>query len=213
VIVANLRAVPVRCLVARSGVVDRDPGRRFQPGAQHLARFVEETPLASNQQPHDLPLGNLDTDGLEQCHQPGHGDLALVILRQDEPAQLRPEVAVDPSRQRRHDPTTIGGHPALAAEPNGDRPQHQILDKETLIALKARSRRHCDAQHPVLDHDTRDPLAAATPALATTGRRLRLARLLHTARLDRRRALEPLQPRDLGTLFGNHLPQRRNLTQ
>src|SRR5205814_9456450 len=62
-----------------------------------------------------------------------------------------------------------------------------------------------------------DPLAAATPALATTAWRLRLARLLHTARLDRRldrrRTLEPLQASDLGALLGSHLLQRRDLAQ
>ena len=35
VVVADLGTVAVHRLVARAGVIDRDPGRRLQPGAQH----------------------------------------------------------------------------------------------------------------------------------------------------------------------------------
>ena len=65
-VVADLRAEAVRRLVARAGVVDRDPGRRLKAGAQHVARLVEEAVLAADQQPHDLPLGDLDADGVQQ---------------------------------------------------------------------------------------------------------------------------------------------------
>jgi len=122
-------------LWARAGVIDRDPGRRLQPGAQHIARLVDEAVLAADQQAHDLTLGDLDTDRREQRDQPGHGDLTLVILRQHEPAQLRPEMAVDPGRQRHHHRAAVGSQPALAAEPDGDRPQHHILDQEILVAF------------------------------------------------------------------------------
>ena len=137
--------------MARAGVVDRDPGRRCQAGAQHVTRLADEAVLAADQQSHDLSLGDLDADRREQGDQPWDGDLTLVILCQHEAAQLRPEMAVDPGRQRRHHRAAIGGHPALAAEPDGDRPQHHILDQEILVAFETGARRHCGAQHPVLN--------------------------------------------------------------
>src|ERR1019366_10619982 len=70
--------------------------------------------------------------------------------------------------------------------------------------LEARARRNFGRQHPILDRNAAQLHAATATALACAGRRLRLARLLHAAGLDRRPALQALQPRDL-------LAQRRIL--
>ena len=134
-----------------------------------------------------------------------------MILRQHEAAQLGSEMAVDARRQRRQDRASIGGDPALAPEADGDRLQHQILDEEALVALEARTDRCLGAQHPILDRHS--PALAATAPPLSAGRWLGLARLLHPARLDRRRTLQPLQPRNLGALFRHHLLQSRNLAQ
>ena len=135
-----------------------------------------------------------------------------MVLRQHEATQLRSEMAVDPRRQRRHDRPALGRDPALAPEADGDRLQHQILDQVALVTLEARTGRCLGAQHPILDRNP-PALTTATPALAPAGRRLGLARLLHPARLDRRRTLQPLQPGDLPTLLRHHLLQRRHLAQ
>ena len=110
-----------------------------QAGPQHVARLVEEGVLALVQQPDDLALGDRDADGPELRHQARHGDLALVVLEQHEAAQLRPEVADDPGRHRRDDGPPVRGQPALAAEADDVRAQHEILDQEVLVALEARA--------------------------------------------------------------------------
>jgi hypothetical protein len=48
--VADLGAEAVVGLVARPGIVHRDPGAAREPGAQRFARFVAETVLALDQQ-------------------------------------------------------------------------------------------------------------------------------------------------------------------
>ena len=48
--VANLGAKAVVGLVARPGIVHRDPGAAREPDAQRFARFVAETVLALDQQ-------------------------------------------------------------------------------------------------------------------------------------------------------------------
>src|ERR1700747_1783844 len=49
--------VGVSSLVARPGIVDCDPGGAGEPGAQHIARLVEEAILVGDQQAHELSLG------------------------------------------------------------------------------------------------------------------------------------------------------------
>src|SRR5229473_3310661 len=88
-VVANMRAEPVRRLVARPGVVDRDPGGTGQTRAQYLARLAEETPLAADQQPHYLPLGDFDADRFQERHEPRHGHLALMRSRRNRMATGR----------------------------------------------------------------------------------------------------------------------------
>src|SRR3954447_1731658 len=75
VIVADLRAGAVRGLVAGPGVVDRDPGRLRQSGAQHVASLIEKMLLSMDQQAHDLPRGDRQANGPQLRHQARHGDL------------------------------------------------------------------------------------------------------------------------------------------
>jgi hypothetical protein len=55
----------------RTRVIDRYPRRRLQPGAQHLARFVEKALLLLSQQPLDLSLGDRHADRVQQRRQTG----------------------------------------------------------------------------------------------------------------------------------------------
>jgi hypothetical protein len=54
--------------VAGSGVIDRDPSGLRQPGAQHIASLIKEALLAVDQQAHDLPGGDGQTDGPQLRH-------------------------------------------------------------------------------------------------------------------------------------------------
>ena len=72
-VVADLRAEAIRALVASTGIVHRDPGGARQPGAQHIAGLVAKAVLASDQQTHELPLGDDDADRpqlLDQTRRP-----------------------------------------------------------------------------------------------------------------------------------------------
>ena len=52
--VAYLRAEAVHSLVARAGIIDRDPFGAGETGTQHIACLVEKVFLAGNQQANDL---------------------------------------------------------------------------------------------------------------------------------------------------------------
>jgi hypothetical protein len=187
VVVADLRAAAILCPVPRPSVVDRDPARVLQSGPQHVLALVEERLLISDQQAHDLPLGNGDPQPPQLRDQPRHGGLPLVVLGQHIAPRLRPEVAIDPARQGRHDQPSLRRQPTLAAVAHRLGPQHEILDQEVLVAAELRAGRHRRVQHPLLDSHPRLHLAAATTLGAA--RRLRLGCLLHPTRLDRWPAL------------------------
>ena len=197
VLVADLGADAVRAGVASAGIVDRDPGRRLQPRPQHVAGFGDEAILAGDQQPHHLALGDVDADGAQLRHQPRHRHLALVVLRQHEASQFRPEMAHRAHRQRRDDALPIRRQPAFPPQPKNMRPQHQVLHHEALVALEARARRNRGRDHPVLVDGPPRRLVAA--AAARSGCRVgwRLVARLHPARPDVRPALQTLQPGDL----------------
>src|SRR5215217_9059094 len=86
VVVADLRASAVRSLVAGPGVVDRDPGRLRQSGAQHVASLIEKMLLSMDQQAHDLPRGDRQADSPQLHYQMRHGDLPLMVLGQHKAA-------------------------------------------------------------------------------------------------------------------------------
>src|SRR3954468_22429779 len=58
-----------------------------------------------------------------------------MILGQHKAAQLRPEAAIHPARQRRHDQLPIRGQPALPAIADAAGPQDQVLNDEICVAL------------------------------------------------------------------------------
>ena len=74
--VADLGAEPVLGLVARPGVVDRDPRRVGQAGSHHGAGLVQEALLAGDQQANDLPLGDDDAEPSQQRDQSRRRDLS-----------------------------------------------------------------------------------------------------------------------------------------
>ncbi len=203
--VADLRAGAVRAPVPRAGVVHRDPARRLQPGAQHVAGLGDEAVLAGDQQPHQLALGDVDANAAQQRQQPRHRDLALMVLRQHEAAQFRPEMAGHPRRQCRGDPLPVRRHPAFAPQPQHMRAQHQVLHHEVLVALEARAGRDRDLDHTVLMDGTPRRLVAATAARPGWCGGRPLGSLLHAARLDLGTALEAFQTGDL-TIPRRHLP-------
>jgi hypothetical protein len=122
-------------------------------------------------------------------------------------------MTVGPGRQRRHDRATIRRQPTLTPEADGDRTHNQVLDQICLVPFEPRSRRHFRRYYPILDHLPTQFLAAAATPFDPARPRLRRACLFHARRLDRWRALQALQTRNLDTLLGNQLLQRRNLVQ
>ncbi len=68
-VVADLGAHPVHPLVAGAGVVDRDPPRRLQSGAQHTTQLAQEPRLEVGQRPPNLTLKDSDTEVVERRHQ------------------------------------------------------------------------------------------------------------------------------------------------
>src|SRR5215203_3051869 len=131
-----------------------------------------------------------------------------MVLGQHEAPELRPEMAVNPVRQGRHDQLPLRRQPALAAVADRLGPQHEVLDQEVLVAPEPRAGRHASRDNPVLDRDPWHHLAAAATTMRAA-RRLRLARLLHAARLDPRARLQTLEAGDLLALR-RHRPLKIN---
>src|SRR3954471_107479 len=111
-----------------------------------------------------------------------------MILGQHKAAQFRPDVAIHPARQRRHDQLPVRRQPALPAIADATGPQDQVLNDEICVALKPRAGWHRGLDDLVFDgHARRHRTAAALAKM----RRLRLAGLLHSARFERCRPLSP----------------------
>jgi hypothetical protein len=85
----------------------------------------------------DLALGDHDADRPQLGYQARHGDLTLMILQQHEAAQLRPKVTSNFGRHWCEDGLPVGRQPAFPADTHDMRAQHQILDDEVLVALRA----------------------------------------------------------------------------
>ena len=85
-IVADLRGDAVAIPVPGAGVVDADPRRGLQPGAQHRLALVGETLLALIQEPQHLALGDIHPEVAQQARQALRRALALVIEGQQESA-------------------------------------------------------------------------------------------------------------------------------
>jgi hypothetical protein len=136
VIVAELGAIAVLVPVASAGIVHTDPRCRFQPGPQHGAGLLNEGAGVRVQQTDDLALGDHDADRPQLGYQARHGDLALMVLQQNEAAQLRPKVTGNFGRHWRENRLPIGRQPALPADAHDMRAQHQILDDKVLVALE-----------------------------------------------------------------------------
>ena len=64
--VADLGAEAVRGLVTSAGVIDRNPARMRQTGAQYITGLVEEAVMIGDQQAHELAFGDDDAKRLQQ---------------------------------------------------------------------------------------------------------------------------------------------------
>jgi hypothetical protein len=122
-VVAELRGHAVPGAVSGTGVVDRDPAGRRQPGAEHRLGLGDERVVAVVQQAQHLALRDHQPEFAQEPRQALGGDLALMVLEQHEAPQPRPEVAGDPGRQRRDQRAPVGRLPALA--PVADHPGRQ----------------------------------------------------------------------------------------
>src|SRR5215207_4116221 len=92
-IIADLGADLVCAPVTGASVIHADPGRTGQAGAQHGAGLINKPVLPSDQEAHELALGDPQAETGELFEQPRDGDLALVVLCQHEAAQAQPEMA------------------------------------------------------------------------------------------------------------------------
>ena len=188
---------------------------RLQPGAQHVAASSRKRSWPSISSRTTWRLEIADADRPQLRHQPRHGDLALMVLGQHEAAQLRPEVADDAGRQRRHDGRAVRRQPALAAIADRRRPEHQVLDHEVLVALEARAGRHRGLDAPGPRPPPAAALLAAPAALAAAGsaRFGSLAFSMPLGLLGLTAGPTALQPGDLLALRRHRLLQRRHLAQ
>src|ERR1700691_4082642 len=168
--VADLGAEAVLGLVARPGVVHRDPGAAREPGTQHVARFVAETVLPLDQQADHLALGNIDAERAQQPHRARDRGLSLMMERQHEAAELRPEMALKALRQRRRYHLAVRSLPALAAEFNDVWTHHEVLHHEAGVAFEARACRRCGHLDLafLIDRQLRARAAASAPLLPCT---------------------------------------------
>ena len=193
--VADVRAGAVHALVAGAGVIDRDPRRALEPALKHTGRLGQEVLLAGDEKTHDLALGDRHPEAAQMRDDPRYRHLARVILSEHEAPELGAEVADRPRGQSRHHRPTIRGDPAFTAVADHVRTQDQLLDHVGLVSLEPRAGGNGRLEHPLLvDHK---PVDLATPAARLAFRARRLGGLLHAARFELRRPLEPFQPRNL----------------
>ena len=121
-------------------------------------------------------------------------------------------MAASAAGQRRHDRLAVRRQPALSSVAHHPRGQLQLLHLVRLIAFELRTRRMRHPQHLGLGCDPWCHFAAAV-AFGSLAAALRFASLLHAARLDRRAALQTLQPGDLIALRRHDLLQLRVLAK
>ena len=157
---------------ACAGVVHRQPAGGLQLPARNTSPRASlrnsSCPPISSRIAHAASKCAHDTDRPQLLHQPWHGDLTLMVLRQHEAAQLRPEVARHASRQRRDHCPPIRQNPALAPIADEPDPQHKLLHHEIIIALEARTGWNLNPNNLLLDTHPRRQFA--TPATLATSR-------------------------------------------
>jgi hypothetical protein len=107
------KPLPALCRAPLSSTVIQPAVRRPARNASRASVTNSSCPPISSSSPRPspgqaMPLRNADTDRAQLFHQPWHRDLPLGVLRQQEAAQLRPEVVVTP-----------GGNGAITVRPPG----------------------------------------------------------------------------------------------
>src|SRR5271169_253663 len=138
-----------------------------------------------------------------------------MILGEHEAAQFRSEMTIDARRQGGRHRLAVRGLPAFPEKVGDKRADHQILNQEARVAFETRPGRRVGIELALLINGQLRARAPAPPALARRVRRLRLARLLHAARLDVRLDVRTpraaFQPRNLVTERTNRAPKLRLL--
>jgi hypothetical protein len=135
-VVADLRRHPVPAGVPRRGVVHRHPARRGQAGPQHLPVLGDQAVEPRGQQPHHLPLRDLDADPGQQGREPLRRHLALGMRHEQEAAQPGPEAADDAGRQGRQHRLAGRCRPALPPVAHHLGREGQLAHQDVLIALE-----------------------------------------------------------------------------
>lgn len=127
---AILGAMPCPC------VVDRDPGRAFQGGAQHGMGFIRKGGDVAGQKPQHLTFRDDQAQASQERRDPVGRHLPLVMLEQNEANQLGTEVAAQAGRQRRHNQLPFRCHPAFSTIADHAPFDPQILDHEVVIPFE-----------------------------------------------------------------------------
>ena len=185
----NLEELPSAVPMVQAALYQLAAARRRSASAPGLPRRPGRAAT------HDLALGDRHPEVAQMRDDPRYRHLARVILSEHEAPELGAEVADRPRGQSRHHRPTIRGDPAFTAVADHVRTQDQLLDHVGLVSLEPRAGGNGRLKHPLLvDHK---PVDLATPAAHLAFRSRRLGGLLHAARFELRRPLEPFQPRNL----------------
>jgi len=114
-VIADLGAEAIFALVPGAGIIHRNPVGMGQSGTQYVLGLGDEGVVGLGQNPHHLPLGDVQPQPLQQRYQTRHGRLALVVLSKDKAFEFGAKVGAYPRRQRRHHRASIRRQPAFPA--------------------------------------------------------------------------------------------------
>jgi hypothetical protein len=141
--VANMRTVPILALMARPRVVHMNVPAALQPRLQQRVLLAMELAMAVGDQRAELPGRDIDLPLPQLLKQERLRHMRMVVLVQDEGAQLRAEMhTTDLGRQLADQAHALGGDPALQPIPGVVHPDPELLHHKILVALEATVRRN-----------------------------------------------------------------------
>jgi hypothetical protein len=117
-----------------------------QAGMQHARVFGNKSIQSVGQQANHLPLGDVNTDIVQQDRQPLCRHLTLVVQHQTEPLEVQAEAAGCSRGQRSKHRLALRREPAFAAVVHELGPQDKVTHIVAAVSLEARSRRRADAK-------------------------------------------------------------------
>ena len=189
-VVPNLGGDAVAIAMPSTRVVNRDPGRCLQTGAQYGMSFVAKGLGIIAQKTQHLTFRDRKPEAVQDLHDTVGRDLTLVMLQQNEAHQLGTEMPAQPDRQRRHEKLALRGQPPFP--PIADHPSFEpkILDHEVIIPFEPRACRRVEREL-LLFVDPRRSASGALPFLPLALGPVR--RFLHPRRLQLWTTLQPLE--------------------